>query len=86
MDYQYKLNGTDKDKQKEYREKNKETINERKREYMKEYREKNKETIKEYEKIDWYCSHCKCSVKLNNKAQHFKSQKHQLNTKNYLSQ
>jgi len=55
-------------------------------EYQKEWDEKNKETIKEYQKLDWFCSDCKCNVKRCHKARHFKSQKHQLNTNNYLSQ
>ncbi len=61
--------------QKEYDEKNKE----KKKEYNKDYQ-------KEYAKLDWYCSDCKCSVKLCNKSKHLKTKKHQLNTNNYLSQ
>jgi len=61
--------------QKEYNENNKE----KKKEYDKEY-------MKEYTKLDWFCSHCKCNVKLCNKTKHLKTQKHQLNTNNYLSQ
>jgi len=52
---------------------------------QKEYDKNNKDKKKEYQKLDWFCSDCKCSVKLNNKSQHFKSQKHQINTNNYLS-
>ena len=44
---------------------------EKKKEYQKEYQ-------KEYIKIDWYCSHCDCNVKLSHKARHLKSKKHQL--------
>ncbi len=76
---QIKLNGLDKEKYREYKkewcEKNKEKI----KEYNKDYR-------KEYNKLDWFCSHCKCNVKRCKKARHLKTKKHQLNTKNYLSQ
>ena len=58
---------------------NKLKLNGRDKEYQKEY-------LKEYNKIDWYCSHCKCNVKRYQKSRHLKTQKHQLNTNNYLSQ
>jgi len=54
-------------------------------EYQKEYDKKNKEQIKEYQKLDWFCSDCKCNIKLTNKSRHLKTQKHQINTNNYLS-
>ena len=68
---QMKLNGRDKEKQKEYREKNKEQIKEKK---------------KEYGQLDWFCSDCKCNVKRCHKARHLKSKKHEINTNNFLSQ
>ncbi len=71
----YKLNGRDKEKNKEY-----------KKDYMKKWHENNKETIKEYNKLDWFCSHCKCNVKRCNKSHHLKTKKHQLKINNYLSQ
>lgn len=56
-----------------------------KKEYQKEYREKNKEQLKEYEKernkLDWYCSDCKCSVKNRYKSEHLKTEKHLNNIK-----
>lgn len=67
---------------KEWREKNKEKIREYHKEYDKQYREKNKEKIKERNKLDWYCSHCKCNVKKKHKSNHLKTQKHQLNINN----
>ena len=80
---------------KEYREQNKDKIKEyyqnnkeKHKEYLKKYREKHpekhKEYLKEYNKLDWYCRDCKCSVKLTVKARHLKTQKHQLNIKNYI--
>jgi len=60
---QYKLNGRDKEKDKEYHN---------------EYYQNNKEKKKEYRKIDWFCSDCKCNVKRCNKSTHLKSKKHQL--------
>ena len=81
---QRKLNGVDKDKQKEYRQKNKDKNKDKYKDKKKEYYQNNKETIKEYQKIDWFCSHCKCNVKRCNKSQHLKTKKHQLNTTNYL--
>ena len=83
---QIKYNGRDKDKRKEYNEKNKEKRTEQHKEWCEKNKEKIKEKKKEYQKIEWFCSHCKCSVKLNNKAQHLKTKKHQLNINNYLSQ
>jgi len=43
-----------------------------------------KQWIKEYLKLEWYCSDCKCNLKLHNKSRHLKTKKHQLNTNNYL--
>jgi hypothetical protein len=62
------------------------------KEYNKEYREKNKEAMKEYSKeylreyrkLDWYCPHCRITLKIDSKANHLKSQKHQLNINNYI--
>ena len=85
---QLKLNFDLKQYHKEYREKNKEEIKEYKKEYNKEHYEKNKEEIKiknkEYNKLHWYCQDCKCIVKKCNKSHHLKSQKHHLNTNNYI--
>jgi hypothetical protein len=73
-----------KDYNKQYYQKNKEYF----KEYFKEYRENNKEQKKEYDKerskLDWYCPHCKCNVRLHNKARHLKTKRHQLNTNNYI--
>jgi GTPase involved in cell partitioning and DNA repair len=60
---------------KQYYQNNK--IKESHKEYCKEYN-------KQYNKLHWYCSDCKCNVKLNYKSRHLKTQKHQLNTNNYL--
>ena len=54
------------------------------KEYQKGYDKKNKEQIKEYQKLDWFCSDCKCNVKRCHKSRHFKSHKHQININNYL--
>jgi hypothetical protein len=83
---EYYENNKDKVKQKrkEYREKNKDKIKQYYHNNKEKKKEKQKEYHKEYNKLDWYCSDCKCNLKLHNKSYHLKSQKHQLNTNNYL--
>ena len=63
---------------KEYEKERCQKNKEKRTEQHKEWYEKNKDKIKEYQKIDWYCSHCKCNVKLCNKSTHLKTKKHQL--------
>jgi hypothetical protein len=83
---EYYHNNKDKIKEhgKEYRENNKEKHKEHMKQYYHNNKEKIKEYHKEYNKLDWYCSDCKCNLKLHNKSYHLQSQKHQLNTNNYL--
>ena len=48
------------------------------KEYQKDY-------MKEYMKLEWYCSDCKCNLKLHKKQQHLKTKKHQLNINVYIN-
>ena len=54
------------------------------KQYYQNNKEKKKEYCKEYNKLHWYCSDCKCNVKLNYKSHHLKTKKHHLNTNNYV--
>lgn len=72
---------------------NTDCVNERKlnfdvKQYHKEHYQNNKQNLKEYNKerrkLLWYCSDCKCNVKKYHKLEHLKTQKHHLNTNNYV--
>jgi len=77
----------DKQKNKEYREKNKDLIKEKQKvyheknkeshkEYNKQYREKNKEAIKQRKSRTYTCD-CGSCLRISDKAQHDRTKKHQ---------
>ena len=87
MNRAYTTDEEKKEYQKEYREQNKEKMQEYQKEYQKEYKENNKDKIKEYNKnYNKQKITCKCGGRYTrtHKAEHERSKKHQkyINEKN----